>query len=375
MVITQLQPITVIFSVAEDYLPQIQQAIAAGHRHGRYGALTARKSSKIATGSLLTLDNQIDTTTGTVKLKAIFPNMDDALFPNQFVNARLLVDTQHDATLVPAAAIQRNGQGAFVYVVKPDQTAEHAHGQGGHHGWKRDCRARIAANAVLAISGFDQLQDGSTVAVRGEGSRGNGQNGAKGAAQGARRRGLLGRPVAVGTVQRMPQPGIPPVARTRTEAKNGSIIMARSSRTEMPPLESVPPFILRPVATSLLMAAILLAGFVAYHATAGFGAAGSGLSDHSGGDVLSRSQPGCDGLGGHRAAGAAVRAGAGLNQMTSTSSGGSSIITLQFALDLNIDVAEQEVQAAINAAQTYLPPDLPTPPIYSKIQSGGRARF
>ena len=108
------------------------------------------------------------------------------------------------------------------------------------------------------------------------------------------------------------------------------------------------------------MAAILLAGFVAYLAIAGVGAAGSGLPDDSGGDVL----PGRE----SRRDGSAVTAPLerqfgqvpGLNQMTSTSSDGSSIIVLQFSLDLNIDVAEQEVQAAINAAQTYLPADLPS---------------
>ena len=107
-------------------------------------------------------------------------------------------------------------------------------------------------------------------------------------------------------------------------------------------------------------------GLCGFHATARFGASGSGLPDDSGCHVLSRSESGRGGLCGHGAAGAAVRPGAGLNQMTSTSSDGSSIIILQFSLELNIDVAEQEVQAAINAAQTYLPADLPTPPIYSK---------
>ncbi len=85
-------------------------------------ALGRAQETEIATGSLLTLDNQIDTGTGTVKLKAIFPNEDDSLFPNQFVNAKLLLDTHRDAILIPASAIQRNAQGAFVYVVNPDQT-------------------------------------------------------------------------------------------------------------------------------------------------------------------------------------------------------------------------------------------------------------
>ena len=81
------------------------------------------RRTKLASGTLLTLDNVIDTTTGTLRLKAIFDNKDNALFPSQFVNVKLLVDTQHNVTLIPTPAIQRNAQGAFVYVIKSDQTA------------------------------------------------------------------------------------------------------------------------------------------------------------------------------------------------------------------------------------------------------------
>src|SRR5258705_1569959 len=108
LVVNQVQPISVIFSVAEDYLPQIMAQL----RHGKrlpVDAFDRAQQKKISSGSLLTPDNQIDTTTGTIRLKALFPNSDLALFPNQFVNARLLVDTQRDVTLVPTAAIQRNG--------------------------------------------------------------------------------------------------------------------------------------------------------------------------------------------------------------------------------------------------------------------------
>src|SRR5262249_11483331 len=111
VVITQLQPITVIFNVAEDYLPQIQRQLQRGERMV-VDAFDRAQTKKIATGTLETLDNQIDTTTGTVKLKAIFTNEDNSLFPNQFVNARLLVDTLHDATLVSNPVIQRDAQGA-----------------------------------------------------------------------------------------------------------------------------------------------------------------------------------------------------------------------------------------------------------------------
>lgn len=191
VVITQLQPITVIFSVAEDYLPQIMKQLRQNHAMP-VSAMDRTQEQQIASGSLLTLDNQIDPTTGTVKLKAIFPNTDDALFPNQFVNARLLVETQHDATLVPAAAIQRNGQGAFVYVVKTDKTAEMQTVKVGTTDGNVTAVDGIASNAVLATSGFDRLQNGSPVAVRGEGGRGNGQNGAKSGGSGSAQTGATG---------------------------------------------------------------------------------------------------------------------------------------------------------------------------------------
>src|SRR6185437_3813985 len=107
LVITQLQPINVLFSVAEDYLPQIREQLRHGNRL-KVDALDRTQQTKLSTGALLTFDNEIDTTTGTIKLKATFPNRDNALFPNQFVNARLLVTTQHGVILIPTAAIQRN---------------------------------------------------------------------------------------------------------------------------------------------------------------------------------------------------------------------------------------------------------------------------
>ena len=123
LVITQLQPIAVVFTLPEDALPTVSQ-------HMRGGALTVEAYSrddatKIATGKLLTIDNQIDQTTGTGKLKAIFENPDNALWPNQFVNTHLLIETKKGAIVVPAAAIQRGPQGgAFTYVVKSDKTVE-----------------------------------------------------------------------------------------------------------------------------------------------------------------------------------------------------------------------------------------------------------
>src|ERR1044071_1749571 len=112
LVITQLQPINVLFSVAEDYLPQIREQLRRGNRL-TVDAFDRTQQTKLSSGTLLTFDNEIDTTTGTIKLKATFPNRDNALFPNQFVNARLLVTTQHGVILIPSVAIQRNAQDSF----------------------------------------------------------------------------------------------------------------------------------------------------------------------------------------------------------------------------------------------------------------------
>jgi membrane fusion protein, multidrug efflux system len=175
VVIAQLQPITVIFSVAEDYLPQIQKQMRTGHKM-TVDALDRDQLTKLASGSLLTLDNQIDTSTGTVKLKAIFQNGDLALFPNQFVNARLLVDTQQDATLVAASAIQRNAQSAFVYVIKSDQTASMQTVTVGTTDGNTSAVQGIGPGDVVALTGFDKLQDGAKVTVRNASKSGSQQN-------------------------------------------------------------------------------------------------------------------------------------------------------------------------------------------------------
>jgi multidrug efflux system membrane fusion protein len=172
VVVTQLQPITVVFSVAEDYLPQIQGHLVHGERMP-VDAFDRDQNKKLATGSLLTLDNQIDTTTGTVKLKAIFDNKDFALFPNQFVNVKLLVDTQHGVTLVPAATIQRNAQGPFVYVITGGDTATvHPVTEGTTDGTMTAVQG-VNPGDVVVTSGFDKLQDGAKVAVRTGAGHGN----------------------------------------------------------------------------------------------------------------------------------------------------------------------------------------------------------
>jgi len=165
LVITQLQPINVLFSVAEDYLPQIRQQLRRGNRLS-VDAFDRTQQTKLTSGALLTFDNQIDTTTGTIKLKAVFPNRDNALFPNQFVNARLLVTTQHGVILVPTVAIQRNAQDSFVYVLQPDQTVVMQTVSTGTTDGNVTAVEGIKAGDVVAVDGFDKLQSGVKVTIR-----------------------------------------------------------------------------------------------------------------------------------------------------------------------------------------------------------------
>jgi membrane fusion protein, multidrug efflux system len=165
VVVTQLQPITVIFNVAEDYLSEIQAQLRQGKKL-KVEALDRAEEKTIATGSLLALDNQVDTTTGTVKLRAIFDNKDNALFPNQFVNAKLLVTTEQNAILVPSPAIQHNSQQAFVYLVNQDQTASVRNVTVGASDGNFTAVQGIQPGDVVATNGFDKLQDGAKVQVR-----------------------------------------------------------------------------------------------------------------------------------------------------------------------------------------------------------------
>lgn len=183
-VITQIQPITVVFTVAEDSLGQIEPRLRKKAKlpvdaFGRDG------TTKIASGTLLTLDNQIDTTTGTVKARASFANRDSSLFPNQFVNARLLVDTLQGATLIPTAAIQHNGQAAFVYVLANNKAHLQNITVGVTDGQIASVQG-IDPGDVLATSSFDKLQDNTPVTISqgsGPGS-GNGGGGASGGSGG-----------------------------------------------------------------------------------------------------------------------------------------------------------------------------------------------
>jgi len=163
VVLAQVEPIAVVFTIAQDNLPPVLArqraggpiAVDAYDREGR---------TKLATGILVAVDNQIDATTGTVKLKASFTNSDGSLFPNQFVNARILVDSLRSAVLVPNEAIQRGAQGPFVYLVKPDKTVElRKVTPGPSEGGVTAMREGVAAGDALIVDGADRVQERSRV--------------------------------------------------------------------------------------------------------------------------------------------------------------------------------------------------------------------
>jgi len=174
--VMQLQPIAVLFNIPEDNLPQLLKRMRTGQPL-MVEAYDRNLKQKLATGTLLTIDNQIDPNTGTVKCKAVFPNEDNALFPNQFVNARLLVDTKKDASIVPSAAVQRSPQGTFVYVVKDDTTVEMRNiVVGPSEGDEVAIDSGLAPGEVVVIEGVDKLQRGTKVAARmagGSNAKGN----------------------------------------------------------------------------------------------------------------------------------------------------------------------------------------------------------
>jgi membrane fusion protein, multidrug efflux system len=163
VVITQLQPITVVFTIPEDNIPSVLDKLNAG-ADLPVEAYDRADQRKLSAGSLPTLDNEIDQTTGTVRLKAIFPNTDNHLFPNQFVNARLQLDVKRGATVVPAVAIQRSPRGPFVYVVKPDQTVEaRPVTVGVTDGDDVAIDAGLTVGEQVVVDGAERLRNGSPV--------------------------------------------------------------------------------------------------------------------------------------------------------------------------------------------------------------------
>ncbi|HYT21127.1 MAG TPA: MdtA/MuxA family multidrug efflux RND transporter periplasmic adaptor subunit [Candidatus Polarisedimenticolia bacterium] len=168
LVITQLQPISVIFSLPQDQLPDVNAKLRSGVQLV-VDAYDRDDTAKIASGKLQTIDNQIDPTTGTYKLKSTFANADNALFPNQFVNVHLLVDIKHNLTIVPASAIQRGPQGSYVYAVAKDAASKDATAKiypvtiAQTTGNTVGLSAGLNSGDVVVIDGQDKLQDGTKV--------------------------------------------------------------------------------------------------------------------------------------------------------------------------------------------------------------------
>jgi multidrug efflux system membrane fusion protein len=170
VVITQLQPISVLFSIPEDSLPSVLRKLRTGQRLA-VDAYDRDFSRKIASGYLLTTDNQIDPASGTVKLKAEFPNRDSELFPNQFVNASLLIDVRRDATIVPASAVQRGPQGTFVYAVNADKTVSVRPVKVGvTEGSSMSIESGLRPGDRIVSDGAERLREGSKVVDVGQGS-------------------------------------------------------------------------------------------------------------------------------------------------------------------------------------------------------------
>ena len=165
LVITQLHPIAVVFTLPEDNLPAVMRKVTAGAKL-RVIAYNRDKSSKLADGFLQTVDNQIDPGTGTSKLKAVFDNKENTLFPNQFVNVRMLLDVKKDQVIVPTVAIQRGSAGSFVYAVKADGTVEaRPVTVGVAENGDSSIEAGLSVGDSVVVDGADNLQPGAKVAV------------------------------------------------------------------------------------------------------------------------------------------------------------------------------------------------------------------
>jgi multidrug efflux system membrane fusion protein len=186
VVITQLQPISVIFTTSEDNLQQILEQAQSGTKLS-VTAYDRSNTTSLEGGTLETLDNQIDTTTGTVKLRAIFQNNKNLLFPNQFVNTRLLVNTIKDAVIVPTSAVLNGSMGQFVYVVKPDNTVTVRPVKVGPvDGERTSIKSGLQVGERVVIDGSDRLKEGAKITIPADKPRGaRGASGASGAAAAA----------------------------------------------------------------------------------------------------------------------------------------------------------------------------------------------
>lgn len=190
VVITQLQPISVIFTTSEDNLAAIMKPLRAGVKMSAT-AYDRANTTALESGYLETVDNQIDTATGTVKLRATFDNKENRLFPNQFVNTKLLVDVIKNATIVPTSAVLNGSSGSFVYVVKPDNTVTVRNVKTGPvDGERTSIKSGLQVGERVVIDGSDRLKEGAKIAIPAE--RAKAASGASGASAAAAASGASG---------------------------------------------------------------------------------------------------------------------------------------------------------------------------------------
>ena len=177
VVITQLQPITVLYTIPQDNLPVVLERLKSGERVP-VDAYDRDQKTKLGGGVLLTVDNVIDVQTGTVKLKAQFPNGESNLFPNQFVNVRMLIDVRRDATTVQSAALQRGARGLFVYVVKEDKTVTLRDVKTGPaEGDSTVIESGVEPGELIVVDGMDRLREGAKVELPTKEGAGPGKGG------------------------------------------------------------------------------------------------------------------------------------------------------------------------------------------------------
>ncbi len=337
VVITQLQPISLLFTLPQQQLGDVNHALAQ-QRPLPVEAFGPDNKTIVETGVLKVVDNQVDQTTGTIKLKAEFPNRDLQLWPGGFVNVRLTINTLKDVVVVPTAAVQRGPRGTFVYVVQPEnKVAIRQVSLAQQDETQAVIDKGLDAGERVVTTGFARLTNGAEVAVTNAETDSGAERGA-GPAQSERRRGRGASSTAVGS--HAPEPA------------------AMSVST---------PFIQRPIATSLLAFAVMLGGWLGY-----WSLPVSSLPQVDFPTIQVTTQlPGASPDTMVSLVTAPLERQFGqipsLSVMTSSSSFGISQVTLQFELDRDIDGAAQDVQAAINAASSVLPRTLPYPPTYSKV--------
>jgi multidrug efflux system membrane fusion protein len=201
--ITQLQPVTVLFSLPEDNVARVMQKLRASEKMP-VDVYDRGQKVKLAQGSLLTVDNAIDSTTGTVKLKALFSNEDLTLFPNQFVNTRLLLETRKGAAIIPTAGIQRGSQGTYVYVVNDDKTVNLRLVKIGNvQGDDTEILDGLKPGEVVVTDGADKLRDGGKVELAVRDTKEGAKDGSRKRGDGSHKRGEgkggEGRPAAAAT--------------------------------------------------------------------------------------------------------------------------------------------------------------------------------